>query len=469
MVGKLKNILLYSLVAVELSASSVSLRDTVENTINTNNDILAEHYNKKASRTNIDEQRRDYYPTLDFEYFYEDSHTYRDKDDTGKEDAGKDGWNSKLKFDYVLYDGGLTPNEVEEFRFRYNNIKYTSNDKVESLIFETVENYIKMVEYQEMMALDKNKILVHDKYLKIARSFKDSGGKEVEYYQVKSKVNAVLDNYMEQEYNQQKVFSTHKRLTGDDIDATNSICRPIIDESILPKNVAEAIEIALRKNNQIRAQREYIKEQTARARVEEAKFRPTLNFQVQGEWDNDLALPENGQQDIYRVRLETKWNLYNGGKDNVSHQREKIKILKQRKILDAIKEDVIDSIKGSYNSYYKLKVRIKNMKDFVNNNQIIVNFYLKQFENKSRTFVDVLNAEAELFRTKILLIETEMKLYVEYYTILKSLNILSDTVLEQENQICKKYVYVVPKRYLAQTEDEKRKETEDLGGELGLE
>lgn len=457
----IKNLLIPGLLCFELNA--MSLRDSVESVININPDILSEHFDKKAYRKNIEEEKKDYLPTLDFDIYVEESETKYDLDDNSKNDAGKNGYNANLKFEQVLYDGGLTPNEIEQFKYKYNSIKYTSKDKVEDLILETIFTYNQLVSYQELMALDAFKIDVHKRYLKLAKEKADISGELLDFYQVQSKINAIMDNFLEQEVNQQKALSNYKRLTGQNLNG--NICRPIMDESILPSKLEEAIELALRKNNGVRAQEATILEQMARARTEEAKFRPTLKFQMQGQWDNDIAEPENGRRDIYRVRLQSDWNLFNGGKDSIAYEREKVYILKERKKLDVIRNNVIDEIKGSYETYFKIKKRIENMKEFISNNQLIVEIYNKQLEDGSRTFLDLLNAEAELFRTKILLVRTEFSLYEEYFRILKSLNILSDTILKQENQVCGEYVFDDPILKLIES---KEKSTEDLESELGL-
>ena len=455
-----------------ISLNATTLRDTVENTINTNPDIIAEHYNKKVFRTNIEEQQRDYYPTLDFEIYVEDSTTHNQPDNVppAKGWADKDGWNAALKFEQVLYDGGQTPNEIEQYKHRYYNIKYTSNEKVEDIISDVISSYLDLLLNQSLIAIDEVKLEAHDKYLTMAIKKEEFDGTILDKLQVQSKITAIMDNYLEQIVKRQKSFSTYQKLSGKKI--FGEICKPIINENLLPKTIEEAIEKALRSDNSIRAQKELIQEQRALLLVKEAKFRPDLKFQVQGQWDDDLALPENGRQDIYRVRLQSSWNLYEGGKDTVAYQREKIAMLEQRKVLDAIKNDVIDGIKGTYNTYFQMKKRIQNIEKFVSLNDQIVRVYQEQVKDGSRTFVDLLDAETELFRTRILLVEEIFNMYKEYFNILRNLNKLSDTILTQKNQVCKAFdiTTIIPdyNDMFKPNVDENKEETL-LEEELGLE
>ena len=435
--------IIYSIISTGListiTLNATTLRDAVEDTINTNPDIIAEHYNKKAFRTNIDEQERDYYPTLDLAGYVEKSKTHNNPDvaPPTKGWAGKDGWHMTLKFEQVLYDGGLTPNEVEQYKHRYYNIKYTSNDKVENIIASVISSYLDLLQNQAVMAIDDVKLESHDKYLELAKSKEKDTGEILDRLQVESKITAIMDNYLDQIVQRQKSLSTYQKLSGQKI--TGEICKPIMDEKLIPSTIEEAIQMALRSDSRIRAQKERIKEQQALVRVKEAKFRPDLKFQVEGQWDDDLALPENGRQDIYRVRLQSNWNLYEGGKTTVAHQREKINLLEQQKILDSIKNDIIDGIKGTYNTYFERKKRIDNLEKFVSLNKKIVDVYNQQIKDGSRTFVDLLNAETELFRTRVLLVEEKFAKYQEYFKVLRNLNKISDTILTQNKQTCKAF------------------------------
>ena len=106
------------------------------------------------------------------------------------------------------------------------------------------------------------------------------------------------------------------------------------------------------------------------------------------------------------------------------------------------------------------------MEKLISENKAIVDIYNSQLEDGSRTFLDLLNAEAELFRTKVLLIETELSLYTEYYNMLNSLGMLSDSILMEKQQACSEYI-------LDDTLFKKEKRSDevsvdDLEDELGL-
>ena len=130
----LKTIIVCSVLSISLDATS--LRDAVEQTINTNPDIIAEHFKKKATKLNIAEQEGDYYPTLDLATFIEKSHTYNDyKDNTngGKDDAG-----NKAEVGTYTLDASLVAKDGSRYSSELGTYP------IESVKFEKGQAYLKI-------------------------------------------------------------------------------------------------------------------------------------------------------------------------------------------------------------------------------------------------------------------------------------------------------------------------------------
>jgi len=443
-------------VIISSALNATSLKDSVELIMNTNPDILSEQFNISATRLSIDEKTSQYYPTVDFETYYENSTT---TDDPDNDKTKKNGWDAKVTLKQTLYDGGQTPNEIKQYKYRYNNVKYRGRDKIDDLTIDMVKTYNQLVSHQELMALDDLKLEIYKKYLKLAKNKELISGERLDSYQVDAKTRKTMDSYLERQINQEKTLSAYKKLTGGKL--TGNICRPIIDTRQIPATVDDAIEIALRENNKIRSQSSLVKEQLSKTKVEASKFKPDLIFIAEYELNNKLLLGDDGQRNIQKFNLKSTWNLYNGGKDSITTQREKILVLKERKSLDSMKEEVIDNIKSSYTTYHKIKDRLVNLQKYIDNNKAIVKIYSQQLKDGSRTYLDMLNVEEDLFATKVQYIQAEFSLINEYFRILKSLNKLTDTILNSDKQFCPKYVF--NDTYNMQTNNK------DLEKELGLE
>ncbi len=441
MLKKLKYYFMIGIVC-SFNLNATSLRNSVEDTLNANPSIIAEHLNTDAYEMYIFQEEADYLPTLDLDAYLEKSKT-ENRPDTPPPAEGwieKNGWNAVIKLEHVLYDGGKTPSEAQEFRHKYNSNKYRSLYQVENTILDTVSAYLDLTSRQELVSLSKHNIKTHQNYLTIAKEKEEISGEVLETHQVNSKYHSVLDKFLEQENEQKKALSLYKKLVGKEL--SGNICRPNVNISFLPPSLEEAIKVGVRRSYKIQEQIEKTNEQREKIVQEKAGYKPTLKLQFQSLFDNDLELDENGRQDIHSARLYLSWNLFNGGKTYYATQKEKLFLQEEQKKLDDITNEVIDEIKEAYNTFYNLQKRIKNISMYVEDNFNILAVYKKQLLDGTRTFIDILNAESEFYRSNIDKIEQEFDYISAYYNLLFNMSMLSDVILMQEKQTCSKYTFI---------------------------
>jgi len=436
--GKIKVRSLIVAMLLVSNVSGVTLRDAIEKTINTNPAIIAEHKNQDAFKKYVDEEQGDYLPTLDLETYYESSHEYNKPDNATKNDAHKTGWNAQLELEQILYDGGLTPSEISEYQYKYNANRFRSNLAIEGIVFETASTYLDVVQYGELKDLSSNIIKLHNKNLLTAKEKESISGEKLETYQVSAKIHLTGERLLEQEDLQFQAKYNFKKFAG--VDA-GLVCRPQVHENLLPTSLEKAVKIGVRRNYSILEQVQKIKEQRENLNQANAKFLPTLLFQLQAEWDDDLDLAENGRQDEYRARLFMSWNLFEGGKHQAASQRETLFLQESKKTLNKITDEVVAQVTNSYSTYQTFKKRVDMLEEYVVDNENILNVYIEEFDAGTRTFIDILNAEAELYNSKTSLIGKEFEMYKSYYALLTSLSMLTDTVLFEEGQICKQKTY----------------------------
>ncbi|MGB3751357.1 MAG: TolC family protein, partial [Arcobacteraceae bacterium] len=123
-----------------LSLNATSLRNSVEDTLNSNPSIIAEHLNRDAYKMYVKQEEADYLPTLNLDAYYQNARVEKNPDSSTSADSEgwstNDGWNSILKLEQVLYDGGLTSSQVLEYKYKYTSNKYRSLYEVENTILD---------------------------------------------------------------------------------------------------------------------------------------------------------------------------------------------------------------------------------------------------------------------------------------------------------------------------------------------
>ncbi len=439
---------------------AASLRDSVEKAINTNPDIIAEKKNQEAYRKYVDDREGLYLPTLDIEAYLETSKIEKDYDDATPDTKGdEDGYNAAIILRQYLYDGGSTPSQVSEVKHQELANKYRSFYAIENTILETVKAYTGLVQSDEKLALTNDMIKNHEENLVTAKEKEEISGEVLETYQVSSKLNFTIDKYIEEQSVKETGIAQYVKYVGEELNG--SICRPTIDESKVPETLKETIEIAVIRNHRILEQIEKIKLQREKIAQYDARFLPSLNLELKASIDDDLELNENGTQKDRYARLNLNWNLFNGNRDSIRSEQETIFLQEQKKTLDEITNDVVAEIKSLYTKFYKNKKRIEALKKYVVANVNIVEVYRNEFQAGTRTFVDILDAESELYNSRTSLINIEYAALNNYYDLMFNLSQLTDTVLSSENQICDN----VSPRVFAYTPKEQDKQSRfDLDG-----
>jgi adhesin transport system outer membrane protein len=102
-------------------------------------------------------------------------------------------------------------------------------------------------------------------------------------------------------------------------------------------------------------------------------------------------------------------------------------------------KSIIEKSQTSYDSYNNSLKRIDYLKSYVQKNKDILSIYLEQFEGGTRSFVDILNHENEIFRSEEELIEEEYNVLLNYYDMQFAFSYLSDSVLENKQSICNEF------------------------------
>jgi adhesin transport system outer membrane protein len=434
--GKLFRFACISILA-SASLQAVSLKESIEKVLTTNPEIIAEKNNQEAFKKYIDERRANYYPRIDIDGTLETSSSDKKYDSTSTLTSGsvqEDGYNVGIALNQMLYDGDLTPSQVREAKHNDLANKYRSEKNIDNVVLETITAYTGLVQYSEMLELTKDMISTNEDNLQIAKEKESISGEILETYQVDSKLSFVKEKYLEEKDLKTSRINTFKRYVG--IEPTGNECRPKIDLSKIPNDLQQLVEMAVLKNSEVQEQIETIKAQREKIAQADAKFLPNLSLELKALTDNDLSLDEEGKENQAYGRINLAWNLYNGGGDYAVSKQEELFLAEQKERLDAITNKVVESVKVTYQRFLKNKERIEILKSYVVANENIVEVYKSEFEAGTRTFVDILDAQTVSYEAKKSLLNREYELYSNYYSLLNTLSILTQTVTDPNNDIC---------------------------------
>lgn len=417
--------------------NAATVKDVVKYTIENNPDILSKTLNNQAFKKYIDEQESGYYPTIDLTATLEKKKVDEDYE-AGKgvnDNIDTSGGNAQINIEQLLYDGNLTPNLVEEAKSNYLSNKYKNSSDVENILYDSIGSYLNILKFDERIAASKYNISTHEEYFSIATETERLNGEILDRVQTKAKLHSAKSGLFGEMNSKTAAISSFNKNVG--MPLQEDFCRPVIDENVIPYSLQELYKVALKNNYLINEQIKSIDSQRAVISQTKSSFLPTLKLKLQALYDNDL-IDEYLKTTQYSGKIELTYNLFNGMLDTAKTQREELFLKEAQKKLDVVTRTVVDELTVSFNTYQTSKKQIEELKQFIEENKTIITIYKDQFDAGTRSFIDVLNVEADLYNSKITLINTEYEMYLAYYDILKNISSLQKTIENSTDLICNK-------------------------------
>ena len=231
------------------------------------------------------------------------------------------------------------------------------NQKNDATLFDVTKTYNRLVEYSILSQINQYNITSHNDALNIAQDKEQISGEALEGKKTLSLLSNLKDAKLAQEAAQDKNKLQFERLTG--IKDTSKVCRPLIDESLIPSSLEQTIELALNNNQEIQKQKALISQQMEKINAEESNYLPVVKAKVQGSIDNDIELEETGDQKSVLGELSLNWNFYSGGRDSSAIEKEKINLKKEQKSLENAQNSVVEKVSALYNKYIQTKKDLK--------------------------------------------------------------------------------------------------------------
>lgn len=417
------------------SVHGLTLQDTVKETLSTNVQISSNNLNAKSKLYEIKAQEAGYYPTVDLNAYLEKSQTKSNSDTSGSDSWNKkDGHRTTLTAEQLLYDGSNTSAKIDEAKYDHISSNFDTIDKNEFIILDSVKAYMELLTQQSKQYVTNYSILAHEEALNIAYDQEDISGEILETKKTISYIELEKDINLAKQQSELEALSNFVNITS--FKPLDELCIPKIDITLIPTTLEESIDYALENSNKYKKQQAIVNRQKSRLTQTESNYQPTVKLRLDGSYDDDLQLVEDGTQKEINGKIDLNWNLYRGGRDESLQEKEKITLLEQNKILEQIKRDIIKNTTNSYNNYLSSENRIKNLNKALKTSSEILDINRKQLEDGTKTFIDVLDAQNKIRNTQDNLIQQEMNHIENYYALLNEFSILTKAILKDFGNEC---------------------------------
>ncbi len=225
-------------------------------------------------------------------------------------------------------------------------------------------------------------------------------------------------------------YATYRQVIGK---MPEKIYEPSVPEAKLPQTLAEALEIAEKRNPQLKAAEQAAKSALSTIDVAKSGHYPTLD--LQGTFYHAKSKTNlsgeiyKGHTDASDVQLVMNIPLYTAG-NVASKVRESKHLAGQARInVDSVRRDVAQATTRSWEDYQSSVASLKSLEEQVRASELALDGVKKEEQAGTRTILDVLDAEQELLDARVSVVTAKRNQVVAAYQLLASMGMMSPSGL----------------------------------------
>lgn len=398
-------------------APAQTLTEAITQTVTTNPDLLKTTTERMAAEQRVRQARAGYLPTIDINAGWggeeanntstrgrfdpatgrhttltTGSGTLRGKSFRGSVNMIREELGVQIR--QMIFDGFMTPNEVRRKQSDLEAQSWLVFATAEVLAQEATEAYLNVLREQELVALAKDNLAVHERTMDQIKLRSQVGvGRKADETQAESRVSQARVNLRNEEANLADAQSKFQRLIGE---LPQSLVTPNLPKEALPKTLDEAINDAVANHPQLKSAEADIAEADAQHDVAVAPFYPRVDAEASANMLSNLnGVP--GYNNDYQAMLRLRYNIFKGGKDEARLSETAHLKDQAREIRNHTYRQVVESMRLSWSDYQNQNDQLEVVKDRVDSQERTYQAYQQQFNLGERTLLDLLDTVNELF------------------------------------------------------------------------
>lgn len=417
-------------------SSAGTLTEAVAMALKTNPEVLAAKTNAQAVEQQIIQAYAAYLPTIDLTMGYgrevSDNTTSRSVFGNDDHHLTLNRGESGILVNQMLFDGFGTSHNIVRARALVESSQYELNSTLDRISLSAVEAYLEVARKHELLELVKDNVLLHQRILaKVRAKYEAGGSDQADMRQTVSRLSLSMANHA----SSQGAFRTTRyrfvRIVGM---LPKTWSRPTLSDNQLPESLDLAIKQSLKSNPTILTAQFALRSAKAEKEQTKAGFWPRIDLELG--YNNNANVggsAEHSNNALAMLRL--RYNLYRGGTD-LSRSRELGKRVDQRvELLENLRRTTRENIEIAWESINTSRERMKFLHKHVAVSQGVTTAYHDQFRMGKRTWLDVLNAENELFNAKTALVNETFNFLWASYQLLASMGTLRDSLAKDSSMV----------------------------------
>lgn len=332
---------------------------------------------------------------------------------------------ASLRLRQLLFDGfGVTANidrtdaeaEAERYRILYST---------ENFALRVSQAYLNVLREQNMVKLAESNLNTHLKYQKDIKKKVSSGlSSTADVSQINGRVAKAQANLLSARNNLNDVSDEYLRLVNV---WPESLIQPDVDDRFLPESLEAAIALAKKNNPTVTSSLKDVDAAHYAHKASKSGYYPEIDLVVEQRLSEDYD-GVRGRDDDFSAMLRVNYNLFGGGRDSAKASEAAAQIQQAKSVSASTVRQVEEGTRLSWSATDILGQQKVFYRQHVEQSYQTLQAYQRQFVLGSRSLLDVLNTENELFEARKSFVNAEYSFIESQYRLINATGQLLDAL-----------------------------------------
>lgn len=388
------------------AAGAGGIADSVRAALDSNPEIGVVKHDRRAVEQELRQARARLLPSIDVRGAVgpEWSHNANTRSLDGDDSTTLLRSEAELSITQLLFDGFETQGEIERQRARVDSAARRVAEAAEFVALDAIEAHLEVMRAQRIVELNEDNVQAHESLLERVRRLEREGrGDIADVRQAEARLAEARNSLAVARGRLEDAIATYIRVVGD---RPSDLRARGVPESGLPANADAAAQIASTRNPTVLIASADVDVATAELTKARAGFYPRLDVELGATAGNNIDGSTANTADASAL-LVLRYNLFRGGAD-IAREREAFhRINEARTELARARRRAEEEARLSFNARETAKARVEALRAKAEAQRRTRDAYAAQFDLGQRSLLDLLDAENELFLSRVALTTAE--------------------------------------------------------------
>ncbi|GAL08990.1 type I secretion system outer membrane component LapE [Photobacterium aphoticum] len=403
---------------------AMSLEEAVSQGLATSPEIkeVVASYNSRLALS--DQAVADYLPSLDLsgEIGYQRREKDRDTYSTTEEMTGRQ---ASLRLRQLIFDGFGVSSNIDRTESEAEAERYRILYSAENFALNVSNAYLNVLREQQLLELAEDNLKTHLKYQRdITKKVKSGLSSTADISQINGRVARAQANVLSARNNLNDVNDQFLRLVNA---WPKDLVQPDVDDRFLPASLEEALTLAKENNPTVSSSVQDIDAAKSAYKASKSGYYPEIDVYVEQRLGEDYD-GAKGSDDDFSAMVRLNYNLFGGGRDQAKVAESVARLDQAKSVSENTVRQVEEGTRLAWSAVEILNQQKVFYRQHVEQSFQTLKAYQRQFKLGTRSLLDVLNTENELFEARKSYVNTDYQHIDSQYRLLNATGNLLDAL-----------------------------------------